>query len=75
LLVIGGNQTFSLPNTLPITVSYTIPDVTHQQVPVTFICDAEYVTDPVTNCHRGPFNGWPAPGTPMVDPDNDKLWR
>ena len=77
-LIVGPNQSFSLPDPTDIAVSYTVtlPDnETSQDVTVTFRCDMQFITDPIDYVAiAGYFNNWPAPGTAMTDPDLDGVW-
>jgi hypothetical protein len=77
-LIVGPNQSFSLPDPTDIAVNYTvtIPDnETSQDVTVTFRCDMQFITDPIDFVAiAGYFNNWPAPGSPMTDPDADGVW-
>ncbi|MBU0507361.1 hypothetical protein KKH27_00805 [bacterium] len=58
-LVIGPNPSFSLPDTNDITVSYTIPDVTHNPVDVTFTVDMQFIPATIDSMMlAGSFTDW-----------------
>lgn len=73
-LVVGGNQTFNIPDATPITVTYTIPSLTIHDVTVTFRCDMNCVQDAIDSLTvAGTLNNWA--GTLLTDANSDGVYE
>ncbi|MCC6477304.1 hypothetical protein IT157_09650 [bacterium] len=73
-LVVEGNQTFNIADATPITVTYTIPSLTIQDVTVTFRCDMRCVFDPIDSVTvAGVFDNWT--GALMTDANSDDVYE
>jgi hypothetical protein len=74
-LIQGANQQVTITDGGQYYAFYQVPDPTTVDCQVTFHCDMQFAswfhTQPYV---AGSFNGWPAPGTPMTDPDLDSVY-